>query len=223
VANFFLGFPVARAKIADMIEGYAESLSTYDHYYYLTLLDTLDAITQTKSGSGAITLFPEYLKLNTGLTQWSLARILKVPYYTVPATSWTKKRKFHTKIKLETTTGGKPLVRIYCGNSDSPMGFGFVVDDHGIYGRTGNGSSADVLLLETIPAGPYSIIRDLEAVFWPGTKVEYFIDGVKKGQITTKLPSGTSSSEYVYWIQIQNQAAKDDTLLISHWKFYQEP
>lgn len=221
--NLFLGFPVARAKIAEMIEGYTESLSTYNHLYYLTLLDTLDAISQSIFGTAQISLFPQYLQLKTGATFHSLAKIWKVPYYTVPDTSWAKSRKFHTKLRIIIGATGNPLIEIWTGNSDTPLGFGFEIAGHTIYGFSGNGSLSSFVTLETIPAGAYDVIRDLEAVFTPGSKVEYYIDGVKKGEITTRLPTGTSSSQYLFWVSIYNQAATDDQLLISHWKFYQEP
>lgn len=221
--NLFLGFPVPRAKIAGMIEGYAESLSTYNHLYYLTLLDTLDAISQQIIGTATITLVPEYLQLKTGTTIHSLARIWKVPYYTVPGTSWAKARKFRTKVRIIALASTNPLIQIYTGNNSAPLGFGFQITGHSIYGISGNGSSLDFILLETIAAGAIDIIRDLEAVFTPGSKIEFYIDGVKKGEVTTKLPTGITSSQYLLWVEIYNNAATDDIMLISHWKIYQEP
>lgn len=266
MANLFLGFPVSRAKIAEMIEGSAPPIAhapwhlpngqdplvlptditagqavgwdgtkykgyaagggggfdVYTNWFYQTVFESLDGVGQVKTGSSSISVSSSGLLVSTGGTINSEAKAYKNPQYDFPAFSWAKYRKFKTKAVFSQASGGNHQSYIWTGDPFNSKGFGLKVAGNKIQGGSGNGSSLTLTDLEIIPAGAFNIVRLLEAIFTPGSKVEFFIDDIKVGELTTNLPTGTSLATFLYYLAVKNLAAFTDYIALSKYLFYQE-
>ena len=96
---------------------------------------------------------------------------------------------------------------------------GFRIDDNIIYGSNADGANQNAINLMAISAPEFN----LEAVLYPGSKIEFYVDGVLKGTSTAYIPSGTGNSEEFLGIGIRNFAAYDRIIDVSSWYFLQEP
>ena len=91
-----------------------------------------------------------------------------------------------------------------------------------LMGACGNGTASSEVLLVSGLASTWEGV--LEAIFYPGTKVEFYVDGVYKDKIDTNLPAGTDSADDIVdmWIRTGGSAV-NRILECSEWMFLQEP
>ena len=89
-------------------------------------------------------------------------------------------------------------------------------------GECAGGATPSQVILETIPPGAYSWSKHLHAVLTPGSKVEFYIDGVKKGELTSNLPAGLSETYYLMFFNLENLTAANEQAYLSMWKLFQE-
>ena len=96
---------------------------------------------------------------------------------------------------------------------------GFRIDDNIIYSSNADGVNQNTINLMTVPAASFL----LEAILYPGEKIEFYVDGALKGTSTTYLPTGTGNAEEFLGIGIRNFEAVDKSIDVSQWYFLQEP
>lgn len=241
MGNFFLGFPVPRARIADMIIGAAPPLehianhlpggsdplvlpgdistdqfvkwdgtkfigvdepgggiaSRYadPHIYLCTNFEALDSFDPTTYGTGAVTLDNTMVQLDTGSTQNSYAFIRKAHEIQFPYGTWDKARKFRAMVYLQSFTDEYGTFYITTGSTFTSRHFGFLVEDAVLKGSVGNGSAETKVELDDWGAGTYGGTKKYEAIWTPASKAEFYVNGVKLGEITTGLPSGTVDAD----------------------------
>lgn len=249
MGNSFIGFPVPRAKIADMIAGAAPPLIhhtdhenggadevdctglagaggislPFDDLFWTTWFESLDGFDQTLSGTGAISLSRSHVELATGATAGSSARLDKYTDYPVPALSWNKAQQLKTKMWLRSNTSNVCDAWIQRGNIGTNKHIGFKVTGGKLYGTIGNGSVETTLELETLGASNYTEERELIAKFSPGAECRFYVDSVDKGAIATNLPGGLAYSDYLAYLKLENPGvAETKFLLISMFQFWQE-
>ena len=250
MGNLFLGFPVPRAKIADMIAtdappalhktqhqdggtdeidatgltgaGGMANLYADAGLFFQTYYESLDNLISSVSGSAALEFYQGDIYMYTGSTASSVARVRKESTYTVPAPDWAKSRKFKTKIEAYSVTDNVGTVWIVSGDVGNARHVGFKIVDGVLYGTVANGTSESTLNIETLGAGAYSATRILEVVFTVGVSAEFFVDGVSKGTIATNLPTGTTHARYLYSFYLTNSAgAKNIEVTVGALKLYQ--
>lgn len=268
MGNMFLGFPVPRAKIAEMIEGSAPPLkhipnhlppgsdplalpadissgqlikwdgskfigvdkptaglaSQYDdpNFFFTTRFPTLDTFVSYTDGTGTVTLYEDHLVIYTGTTQNSLAEIYKEIAYPFPSLTWDKARKFKTKVKFRVDTNNLGEIWVCLGRWDYNPLIAFKLKDGVLKGFCRTVSGEAEVDLETLGAGAFEETRDLEMVFTPGSKAEFYVDGDKQGEITTYLPSGTDTANSPMNLVVMNLTdAKQVILYISQFSMYQ--
>lgn len=137
---------------------------------------------------------------------------------------WSKIRKFKTLVFLEDYRPTDGLTWIVSGWRNSDDHFGFVVQGRELYGTVGNGSdNTRTTSLKSWGDDIYEEI-DLEAVFTPEVKAEFWVNGVLSGSITdpSKLPTGGSYSEPIITLYIDNNGvAAESYIYISKFDVYQ--
>jgi len=77
---------------------------------------------------------------------------------------------------------------LYDQNNYTTNHVGAVFEDGTLKGTVGDGSAEAQTTLDDNPS--ISSPRDIRADFTPAEKVEFYVDGVKEGKITSALPSG---------------------------------
>ncbi|MFB6197672.1 MAG: hypothetical protein ABEI52_05305, partial [Halobacteriaceae archaeon] len=170
----------------------------------------------TVTGSATISDAIFGTTLSTGTTSGSVAQLFNgvVPARGVP--SWDKDRVFRTAVEIKNSdadridyyTTGRPA------NGDE--GFGFkLVEVSGtptLQGIVHNGSSETAT---DLIANPGTGERDLRAELDAGSSVTFYVDGNKKGTISSGLPTGTNQAVVPVVWYVENTAAVDRGLQVS--------
>ena len=99
--------------------------------------------------------------------------------------------------------------------------FGFRIINGTAYGTVGDGTTESTLNLGSASGINNASGIALSAYFKAGVGVEFFINKVSKGTITTNLPTGTTSAERLIDIALQNSAAVDKYIRFSMVDFWQ--
>ena len=193
-----------------------------DYFYWLFLLDSLDGIYQTTTGTASITHATTLLLMDTGTTINSVANIEKWQDYLGDTLRWDKKRKIRTVISLDSVAD---VTVFLCSGVDiitTPTSehVGFKIINDSLYGTVADGTTEAELLLQTIGTDVYT----LECVLDPSIpECRFFVDRVDKGAITTNLPTAPWTGEYVpMHAAIENTVGADKRLNFAMWEFWQD-
>ncbi len=240
MGNLFLGFPVARAKIADMISASAPpSLHKTQHqlggtdelnvtgltgagggglaldslYTFGSVFESLSGYTTTPTGSGATTVDASGVVMSTGATGSSLARCDKSTTHVTPYNNFSRNRTLIANVRFDSLVSVTATFEIFTGGRSTTRKIGFRVAAGILKGAVANGTSESTVDLQTLGAGAYSVQRSLKAVFTAGSKCEFYVDGVLLGEITTNLPSGIGSSMNIFMARAENPAVAEDKYL----------
>jgi hypothetical protein len=111
---------------------------------------------------------------------------------------------------------------LWTGFDYNKYGFGFLIEANYVIGECAGGATPSQVILETIPPGAYSWSKHLRAVLTPASKVEFYIDGAKVGELTSNLPGGLSECYYLMFFNLENLNAGNEQAYVSMWKLFQE-
>jgi len=221
--NLFLGFPVSRAKFAEFAESVVTSFYESKEIFRESWFESLDGWGVYKTGSGNVVIDPLNIKIITGGTAGSIASILdRVDQYPYTLT-WSKKRRF--KLRARVDRFDDPTGQLYINTGQqgtNKRGFGFKFLNNKIQGYAQNGGAETTVDLITGLSPPYSRQEVYEAIFTPGTNIVFNIDGVEKGTLTTGLPTGTTDANYLFFIYVYCVNAVDHQIWTSYLKVAQE-
>lgn len=268
MGNMFLGFPVPRAKIAEMITGSAPPLehkenhepdgsdplilpddissdqlikwngskfvgaapaagglgNRYDDpdFFFTTRFPSLDGFEIWKTLDGSLTWEEAHLLINSSTTPNSVSGIYKPVGYSLPALTWDKARKFKCTVKLASLTNKYGEIWIGMGRQTDNNRIAFTVKDGVLKGFTSSSASPSTVVLETLGVGSYNETRDLECVFTPGSKAEFYVDGSLIDEITTNIPGGSSGADCPLDMAVKNLGeGKAIAIYISQFSAYQ--
>ncbi len=214
---------LARSIVADKIREWEAvklrgSFERVD-FSWLTIFESIDGyVSEGYEEYGGAVLEPwGAVRIYTGPVSgsfWFLARDL---LYAPIILTFDKKRRFKTRIYVNSAAAQEHWVII--GNEEENH-FGFKIDNNQLYGVAGKiyGGSSSVLLLTFTTASGF----DLEARFEPGVKCEFFVDGVKKGEITENLPEGVDNASRLLFIRVETRENQNKYICVSYWDFWQE-
>jgi len=198
-----------------------------DYYYWLCLFESLDGFTKDIGAGGSITVDGLIVSLQTGATINTIVGISKTPNWCTSDFTWNKRRKFKTRIYLESAT--KQTLWVISGSKDTSCHVGFKVVDNKLYGTVADGTSESTVELLTIQAG-YDYI--LECLFTPEEKcvftVKYCSSWVNSAcveaevtkEVITNLPSEASDSAKIINVNLKNTEAANKRVDLSCWEFY---
>jgi hypothetical protein len=197
--------------------------SLYDHggLYWHTLFESLDGFLSGTVGTGVVDLDDISLGLVTGTTVDSKAYVRKYPNYPVNTLTWEKNRRFKTKIRVAALAGATGDVSwLVTGYVDAYAHIGFKIDGTTLYGTVADGTAESTLNIQTVAAGDNLV---LEAVLTAGSQVEFFVDGLSKGTLSTNIPSGTAYAAFILYLYVYNDTtAANQGINVSEWRFLQE-
>ncbi|MDP2362535.1 MAG: hypothetical protein Q8M94_02065 [Ignavibacteria bacterium] len=240
MANLFLGFPVPRAKIADMIAGSAPpSLHKVQHQkagtdeidctglvgaggitnlydaggiFISDYLESIDGWGKDLADGGFFSL--DWMGIYTGVGGISGAYAWAYKAIRLRQTSfnWDKKVSFLLDARLQRAAANSGIQYIVSGNPFAERHVGFKIDNGVLYGSVGNGAVETLTpAIETLGAGSYELMRRLECQYEPGS-CNFWVNGVPKGPITTNLPTGETDTEFLMMIVVD-----DNAKAIAHW------
>lgn len=251
MGNLFLGFPVPRAKIADMISGSAPpSLhktqhqdggtdemdvtglsgaggisSEYDDpgFFFGTWFESLEGYGLESSPAGGVITDKYSISVMTQGGGTDYARLFRRPAQFVTAPSWAKSAKFKTEVEIYVGTDSLPKVDILWGRVDTGRHFGFVVRSGLLKASVANGSAETLsATIEDWGSVGYDKYKKLEA-HYKVSSIDFYVDGVLKATLSTGLPTGTAQANELIYIGIRaNGNTQSNTIYASYWKAWKE-
>ena len=249
MGNSFIGFPVPKAKIADMITGSAPPIIHHvdhetggDDEVDCTGLVGAGGVafpirglwiddystdhtrwTQTFVGSGSLTRNSDRLDLATNYTNPSSALIRRRLRQPIPTLTWDLKRHLVFQAYIDCDDTPTTTIHILTGFPGASNYMGFEVSGgklRGINGNSGGQSSVEIL---TFPQAFIGADIVLEAIHFPAEKVEFWVDGILEQTVTTNLPTGTGQADYVGYLKVDNNSTANNVEIeFSHIQLYQE-
>jgi len=170
--------------------------------------------TITISGSASYDISSGRIHLETGTTQSSYVQI----YNNETLVDFSKNPVLRCKVKIGSDTN--QYVNLYVGQYGAWMQhFGFRIEGNMLYGRSRTSNNNETqIALKTIVAGEE---LTLEAVYYSGSRIEFYVDGELLGTITTNLPETTEKASQIY-LWLSNAAAENKTLDVYYWMVEQD-
>ncbi|TET21422.1 MAG: hypothetical protein E3J78_03995 [Candidatus Cloacimonadota bacterium] len=194
-----------------------------DHdFFFTTRFLSLDGFETWITLDGTLTFEEEHLLINSSTTPNSVAGLYKRVDYSLPALTWDKARKFKCNLKLKSLTNKYGEIWIGMGSQTDGNRIAFTVKDGVLKGFTSSSSSPSTVVLETLGTSSYDETRNLECVFTPGSKAEFYINGSLIDEITTNIPSGSAGADCPIDLAVKNLAeGKIIAIYISQFSSYQ--
>ena len=248
MGNSFIGFPVPRARIADMIAGSAPP-SEHKSQHQDGGSDEMDLTGLTGAGgeafplrglwiddfdleheryiksftgSGELTRSQDKLTLRTSSTNPSTAELYRIIRQPVPFLTWDKKRHLLFQCYLDCDDRSNMYIWVIVGNSggDNYMGFQLWDSDLLTMNRDAGGSQQTVVKSWTNGFIGEDIV--LEAISFPGEKVEFWVNRALVHTETSNRPDGTTDAEYMFYVYVGNNGTTNNVQIdFSHIQFFQ--
>jgi len=198
--------------------------SRYDdnNFFYNSLFRSIDGFCSYLGGGGGFDWNPERLLMSTSTGSGSTVDLYTWVQFPLPLLTWDKIRKLKTRVRFNPWTNKYGEFWVCIGRYDYTNCIAFYVDDGVLYGLNRAGGSESTVALETLGTGTFDETRDLEIVLTPGTKTEFYVDGILIDELTDDVPSGTTHAEYPFDLTVKNLSnAKQMYLYISQLSMYQ--
>jgi len=221
MGNMFLGFPVPRAKIADMITGSAAPLFPYADILFHTNFDSLDGFGKVEEGAGTITLSFDYVQLSIGTEAADVVTLVKAPAYPYLESTWDKRRKMQTALFADLQSGVTGYTYIGVGDPDENMfvGFGIANGSLNALSIDAGGMEAHTIADWTTPGLQAALLRfDFDPPAYP----KFYLDDVLVYTATTRKPTGTDGANvWLYWNMSHALGGSAMLTYLSEFMFYQ--
>jgi len=249
MGNSFIGFPVPRAKIADMITGEAAPKEHHgDHesggddevdctglagagggslpFDDINLVETIqgkNCLYQYTGASGVISAESDGVKADTGTTINSYAEIFKLLYPCQPALTWPKKRTVTLNVDFSFSDGGNDEFWMVSGERGNNRHIGFKVINQILYGTCYQAAESVVALSGGANPGFNYQAYSLKFIYDGAASVKFYVDGVLRGEITTNIPTGSSDANRLFNLYVKNLTEYwHAAVSINSYSFYQE-
>ena len=211
----------------DLILGRDSELQGGDSYnndtiYLVEQFTSIDVAALVQTGTATVALNTGgYINLTSGTGAGDVANYDRNFFFPITDRTWNKNRRFKTKVAvIDTTATGLFQARVGTGRSVT-NGIFFFFDGLTLKGQTYGSGTQSLVTLQTYTSGT---TFTLEAIFTTGSDVEFFVNSVSKGSITTNLPTGTTDSHN--FIRLRNEttaaAAVASNIRLSEFKLIQE-
>ena len=250
MGNFFLGFPVGRAKIADMIatdappslhgsqheDGGADEIDAsgltgagagtpLEDFLWSTAFESIDNYQSVSGSGGSITAGYNAITLACDGTLNAYYELQKQIALHMPALTFAKNRRMLVKARFSNATDQYGEAYITWGrHSDQGNHIGFWLDDGVLKGTCGRGATQYTVTLETLATGSFTEDRRLEAKLIPGTGAEFWVDGVLLGSLgSIYIPITSTYANEIVCLRVDDSGSTTPIqLLASYLKLWQE-
>jgi hypothetical protein len=131
--------------------------------------------------------------------------------------NWAKERRVEFWVGIWQCTAQD--IYLISGDQGDNSCVGFYIVNNEIYGICGNYDSGErtSVLLDTFE----EFHGSLSFVFMPASRVQFFVNGIYKGEVNTNLPTGSEDAYYLAEAQLMNTEAVEKTLNIYNILFLQ--
>ena len=249
MGNQFIGFPVPRAKIADMIVGEAAPKDhhtdhetggddevdctglagaggvslPFDDINLVESVESKNCLYQYTGASGAITDGAGGVSVDSQTTINGYADLYKLLSPFKPALTWPKKRTVVLNVDFSFSDGGNDEFWLVSGERGNNRHIGFKVISQVLYGTCYQAAETEVALSGGAnPAFAYQEYS-LKFVYDGANSVKFYVDGVLRGEITTNIPTGSSDANRLWNVYAKTLTAGwHSNIKISSYSFYQE-
>lgn len=246
--NLFLGFPVSRAKIADIVlgsapptvhatqheDGGSDEIDTTglvgaggisfptDDIIFNTLFESIDGYKLAAVGSGAVSQNNTGTLIDTGVTSSSRAGLAKSHAIYYPSATWDKNRSLSVQLNIYSENSSDGIFWINSGTFGNYEHIGFKIDAGKLYATVHDGTSGTEVLITDYGTGGFDINIHLKVHLTAGTNCKFYKDGVLESTITTNLPSGTTRALHLFNIDAQNESlSTQNYYYLTHLNFWQ--
>lgn len=222
MGNMFLGFPVPRAKIADMITGLAAPLFPYADTLFHTHFNSLDGYGKIEAGAATITLDFSGVTLAIGTEAADIATLVKAPAYPYLLTTWDKKRSMQTALFADLSSGTTGDIYIGVGDPDENMFVGFRISNGSLQAVSIDAGGIEFYEIAdwTTPGGYYAMLR---FDFIPPAYPKFYLDTNLVYTATTRKPTGTDGANlWLYCSLIHALGGSPMVACLSEYMFYQK-
>lgn len=222
MGNMFLGFPVPRAKIADMITGAAAPLFPYADILFHTNFDSLDGFAKVEEGAGAITLSFDAVEQSIGTEAADITTLVKAPLYPYLESTWDKRRKMQTALFADLQAGVTGYTFIGAGDPGENMFVGFRISNGSLQAISINASGTETHTIAdwTSPGLQAALLKfDYDPPAYP----KFYLDDVLVYTATTRKPTGTDGANvWLYWGMIHSGGGSAMLTYLSEFMFFQD-
>lgn len=249
MANQFIGFPVPRARIAEMIEDEAAPIDhhadhenggsdevdctgltgaggltlPWDDIYLNEVIESKNCFASFVGSSGVITETSSGIRIYSGADLNSYARLYKLADCKHPALAWAKKRTFVADVDFQFNDFGDSELFFGTGCTGSARHIGFKVVNGVLYGTCYEAAESSIQLTGGAHDPLYADKYTLKFSYDGAASVKFYVDGVERGEITTNIPAGTQHASYIVYVYCKTHTAGTmGALDMSRYSFYQE-
>jgi len=194
-----------------------------DDFHWWTNFESIDGYAQAIVGAGTIICNPQSVDFTTGANNGDFNELQKIQPGVNDYFSWDKDRKIKTFVKVDHNTsvsfqiGTGDITNAYFGDNSPRIGFMFLAGK--IYGGVADGSGHTEVELTTYSTTAYIL---LEAKYYAGDRVDFYVNGLLRGTIEDDLPAGTTNAEWYFDAKLFNVGtAGARTAHIVYWDFWQ--
>ena len=189
------------------LSSHIQTFSAYDAPYAGSDLqfDAIDGYYISKADSAQITFNIGAWNLITGPTLNDYITMMKRDLFPIYTYTWTKRRqlRFRLQSQIDNDATGYYLIGTGCvAGMNNAFGLKFTPTKiMGFSVKSAPETEID-LITGLTPGEQYEHLYEI--IFYPGNGVYFYVDGVLIGTITTDLPEGTPSADYIVDIEMLN-------------------
>ena len=123
------------------------------------------------------------------------------------------------RCKVKIGDDNDQYINLYVGQYGGYMqSFGFRVEGNTLYGHSRDASGSSQIGLKTITAGE---TLTLEAVYYSGSRIEFYVNGELLGTKTDYLPDISEKASQIF-LWLSTSAAENKTLDVYYWSVHQD-
>lgn len=162
---------------------------------YETFFDSIDGWTIDKPVAGVVNMGGGQVNIQGGIDVGDYAELQKFMSFGHWSPSFNKKRLLRSMIEFAFKAGGDEDNYFWTGDKpDWGQGFGFIFKSDRIQAYARNETEITYVNLITGLSPPWTEAYLLDALFRPGVRIEFRVDGIWKANISTTLPLGDDTS-----------------------------
>jgi len=192
--------------IDDVIADNILDITWEDYFYYSTNFESGDGFSQT-----GLPVFDEGGVLVQTSSTSGTSSVIQRDMTLLTSVNFAKESRFRTKINASTGRIMESEFGIGAASTPNLSGhaYGFRINNDALLGvaQTAFGSRSTVSLGD-INNGD----TELEAIFFPGQRVDFFVGGILKGSIASDIPQTASASIFFTLLVQTNQASANSVL-----------
>lgn len=188
-----------------------------------SFLDSVDGWNKQLQVGGQVEYASDHVIVRTGGAAGGGALMSKKLGFPRLVPTWGKTRSFKIRAEVYHANDAASENFICTGlEMAGARGFGFRFNNNTIQGFARNGAPSTYLDLITGLGPPWTRDEIWEAIFTPGSKVDFFVSGSLLGSITTNLPTATIYADYLARIVTNASVALQHTIKTSEIRVVQE-